>query len=476
MKTTKPSACGLLVIALASSVLAQSPGRGQFADRLADLIEEESRPQPVALEHLAPLTDADFFGYPERVHLGRLLFHDKILSGNMNIACATCHHSLTGTTDWLSLSIGEGGFGLGPARDTGFGPTLIPERVPRNAPAVFNLGALQIDRMFHDGRVQVDPAQPSGFLNPAGDALPVGFEHVLEVQAMFPVTAGTEMAGQAGENTIADAAALNNLAGPGGVWEQLADRLRAIPEYVDLFIEAFDDIDDASDITYAHAAKAIGSFEAIAWRFDDSPFDRVLRGDDRAMSRAARRGMNLFYGRAGCADCHAGVLQTDQEFHSIGMPQIGPGKGDNIFGFADGLDDFGRERVTGDGKQRYRFRTPTLRNVALTGPWGHDGAYNTLEGVVRHHLNPYEALENYDTSQAVLPAAAGITDDFLCHNDPARRAEIMASVDLAVPLNVSDDDLADLLAFLESLTDFRAVTHLRDDVPNTVPSGLPVGD
>ena len=88
--------------------------------------------------------------------------------------------------------------------------------------------------------------------------------------------------------------------------------------------------------------------------------------------------MRLFYGKADCASCHSGAFQTDHDFHAIAMPQLGPGKGD---GFR-GREDFGRERVTGDPTDRFRFRTPTLRNVALTGPWGHTGAYATLEAVV----------------------------------------------------------------------------------------------
>ena len=77
------------------------------------------------------------------------------------------------------------------------------------------------------------------------------------------------------------------------------------------------------------------------------------------MSGAARRGMELFYGKAKCATCHSGVLQTDQEFHAIAMPQVGPGKGHGD----SGHEDFGRGAVTGDVADRYRFRTPSLRNV-----------------------------------------------------------------------------------------------------------------
>ncbi len=405
---------------------------------------------------------------PTKVELGRLLFFDKILSGNRNISCATCHHPLAATGDGLSLSVGEGGRGLGVGRDTGKGKKAIHERVPRNAPPVFNLGAKQFRRMFHDGRVERKKSAPFGMRTPAGADQPAGLDNVLAAQAMFPVTSGTEMAGQAGENEVADAAGAGNLP---WVWELLAERLQAIPVYVDLFVEVFEDVSTAADITYVHAANAIAAFEAKAWRADNSPFDRYLRGDKGAMSRAARRGMRLFYGRLDCVSCHSGKFQTDHDFHAIGMPQIGPGKGDGF----DGREDFGRERVTGRAGQRYMFRTPTLRNVGITGPWGHDGAFDTLKGVVLHHFDPQGSLETYDASQAVLPSRPDLDAiDFVVQSDASRRSEIGAACELE-RTEVTDAEIDDLLDFLYALTD-PASLDLRADLPRAVPSGLPVAD
>ncbi|MDZ7752395.1 MAG: cytochrome c peroxidase [Gammaproteobacteria bacterium] len=422
-----------------------------------------------------PVRDSDFHDEgrpdPAKVELGRFLFFDKELSGNRNISCATCHHSLTDTGDGLSLPVGEGGSGLGVTRDTGQGVHAIPERVPRNAPPVFNLGAGSMTHMFHDGRVTIDPSRPSGFFSPAGDDLPPGLDNVLAAQAMFPVTSGTEMAGQLGENSIANAAAVDNLAGPDGVWDQLAYRLQAIPAYVELFIAAYDDIQQAGDITFVHAANAIAAFEASAWRADDSPFDAYLRGDREAMSRQAVAGMRLFYGKARCSSCHSGKFQTDMAFHAIAMPQIGPGKGNG----PDGHDDFGRELVTGDIEDRYRFRTPPLRNVALTGPWGHGGAYNTLRAVVEHHLDPTAGLEGYDTDQVVMPRRDDLDLlDFVVHNDPTRRWDIAAANTLE-PVRLRPNEVDDLLAFLHALTDPGSI-DLRGDVPTALPSGLPLFD
>jgi len=204
-------------------------------------------------------------------------------------------------------------------------------------------------------------------------------------------------------------------------------------------------------------------------------FDRYLRGAFRALSREARAGMNLFYGKARCGTCHSGTFQTDQSFHAIALPQVGPGKGDNQDGYADGHDDFGRERVTGLPVDRFRFRTPALRNIALTAPYGHTGAYNTLEAIVRHYIDPANALRQYATDQAVLPARPDLDAlDFVVQNDFGR-VEAIAQANEALPVELSDREVRDLLAFLHALTD-PAALDLRAEVPRKVPSGLPVWD
>jgi cytochrome c peroxidase len=322
--------------------------------------------------------------------------------------------------------------------------------------------------MFHDGRVAVNPSQPSGFDSPAGGLLPVGLENVLAAQAMFPVTSPTEMAGQPTENPIANAAAAP--ADLPLVWELLAARLRdPLNNYSDLFIAAFADVTVPADIQFFHAANAIAAFEAFAWRADDSPFDRFLRGRGSALTPAAKRGLALFYGKAGCAECHSGALLTDLDYHAVAMPQIGPGRGDGY----DGHEDYGREQVSQDPGDRYRFRTPSLRNVALTGPWGHAGAYDSLRAVVEHMLDPVAGLEGYDPSQAVLPSRPDLDAlDFVVMSDPVRRQEIVAANELA-PTQLRPMQIDDLMAFLHALTDPASI-DLRNDVPAAVPSGLPL--
>lgn len=428
-----------------------------------------------------PVSDADFRNpASDKVELGRLLMFDKILSGNKNISCATCHHSLADTGDGLSLPVGEGGRGLGVTRDTGRKKNAIHERVPRNAPPVFNLGAHEFRVLFHDGRVSENLNFPSGCETPAGLNLPDNLENVLACQAMFPVTSATEMAGQKSENHIAKAAAKGDLDGRRGVWTLLAKRLQGIPEYVELFKAAFPgEIQDEHDITYAHAANAIAAFEGTAWRADNSPFDQYLRGDVSAMSANAIAGMNLFYngdsnGNA-CADCHSGKFQTDHGFHAIAMPQIGAGRGSDSPGKTGGHEDFGREQVTGLVSDTLKFRTPTLRNVALTAPYSHSGAYNSLRAVVEHHLDTVSALGNYDQGQAVLPSRPDLDAlDFITMNDPERVAFIALHNELE-PLTYTEQEVDRIIDFLHALTDPGSI-DLRNDVPGSVPSGLPVFD
>ena len=421
-----------------------------------------------------PSAASDFLDYLKpnaaKVELGRLLFFDKILSGNKNISCATCHHPLANTGDGLSVSVGEGGQGVGVTRNVGFGANRIHERVPRNAPPIFGLGVFAIDKLFHDGRVAIDDSFPSGFRSPAGEDLPIGLENVLAVQAMFPVTSTAEMAGQAGENPIADAVTLGHVAGPTGVWGLLERRLQAIPVYRQRFEEVYGISE--GEITFVHAANAIAAFEIATWRANNTPFDRYLRGEWKVLSPRAKRGMRLFYGKAQCVSCHSGTYLTDMEFHSIAMPQVGPGKGDGF----DGHEDFGRERVTGNQGDRYRFRTPPLRNVALTAPYGHSGAFNTLEEVVLHHLNPTKSLQEYRCQEQVVLPPDSMLDplDCIIQNDPGRVALIAAANELR-ETKLKPQDFRDLIEFLHALTDPEAL-DLRKDVPFAVPSGLLIAE
>jgi len=422
----------------------------------------------------APALDEDFQHPPAaEVELGRVLFFDKELSGNRNISCATCHSPLIATVDGLSINIGTGGRGLSVLRDAGeYPPTNFdPQfRGSRNMTPLFNLGHRQFVKLFWDGRIQTDPNDPDNILTPAGSDLPDGFANPLAALSIFAETDRQEMRGEFQTNELAKGA--EKVHPQVGVWDGLVERLKAIPEYVDLFTAAFPQVaGNPANMTIVQVGTAIGAYQAVNFRTDNSPFDRYLRGDNDAMGKEAKRGMNLFYGSAGCSECHSGVFQTDHDFHAIGVPQIGPGFGDGPAGH----EDYGREGFTGNPQDRYRFRTPSLRNVALTGPWGHDGAFNSLRAIVEHHLDPLTSLENYDPSQIVLPPRPDLDAlDLLALNDPAVTAAIAAAIEIE-PQELAEEDIDDLMDFLNALTDPRA-GDLRLGVPTRVPSGLPLAE
>ncbi|WP_109466786.1 cytochrome-c peroxidase [Albibacillus kandeliae] len=415
-----------------------------------------------ALAGPLPRTEAEF---PETdmasVKLGQLLFYDPILSGNRDVSCATCHHPRFATSDGLSLGLGDGGIGLGPDRVTD--PANLPEeRIPRNAPALFNLGATEFTRFFHDGRLEDDPSRPHGIRTPLGPDMAEGFRNALSAQAMFPVLSPDEMAGHYAESDVSQAVRQGFITGKGGAWETLTARVEAISAYR----EQFDKVIGPRPLHFADIANVMADFIAFEWRADDSPFDRYLRtGEPLALDAAA--GMELFYGKAGCDGCHAGRFQTDHDFHAIAMPQLGPGKAAR---FERHARDVGRLRVTGDPKDAYAFRTPSLRNVTATAPYGHDGAYASLEAVVRHHLAPVASLRAYDPAQAILPALA-VEDTWVL--DRPEEIEAIAAANSLAPMELSDAEVANLLAFLGALTDQPSIDG-RLGVPESLPSGLPV--
>lgn len=413
------------------------------------------------------LTDDDFPTIdPAHARIGQLLFYDKILSGNRNISCGTCHHHDHGGSDSLSLGIGEGGEGVGPDRIADAGANRIEKRIPRNSPALWNLGAREIDTLFHDGRLSVSDLYGNGFNSPAEEWLPKGLQSILAAQALFPLTSRFEMAGAPRENEIGGAVndRIDN------VWPIIAKRVRVIPEYGRMFVDAFDTVQTSEDVTIVEIANALAAFIGTEWRNHDSPFDRYLYGDKDAMSARQIAGMDLFFGNAGCVECHSGPLLSDQKFHALALPPFGPGKTRR---FDPQPRDVGRMVESDRLDDAYRFRTPMLRNVALTAPYGHNGAYPTLEGIVRHHLDPTAALTKWTPDLARLPTAPWLQPvDFVVHLDTREMARHRRAIDIS-PLALSDAEVLELVAFLESLTGTTARTRPMGR-PKNVPSGLSV--
>lgn len=396
---------------------------------------------------------------PALVDLGRSLFFDRILSGNRDVSCATCHSPLTHAADGLSLSIGTGGIGSGPTRSLGSGRQFTP----RNAPSLLNTG-LGSFYLFWDGRVS-DLGGSDRFKTPAGAALPGGLKSVLAAQAMFPVTSRNEMRGEIGDHDVSGN--VNELASFDSaqyaeIWSAAMKRVLAINAYVAKFNAAFPSV-PSSSLGFEHAANAIAAFEAAAFTFTNSPFDRYLAHDDAALTTEAKEGALLFFGKARCSQCHSGPLLGGQFFASAGVPQLGPGMG------ADAPLDRGQAPQFTGQPQRFQFRVPPLRNVELTPPYMHDGAFATLEAVVHHYNDVEKTLRNYDVSQLdprLQPQYRG---------DAATIDAILnaASPSLRQPLNLTEDEMTQLVAFLKSLTD-PAARDLSAVIPSSVPSGLPV--
>lgn len=420
-----------------------------------------------------PATNQDYYydGAPSRnlINLGQSLFFDKIMSGNKNISCATCHNPLLAGTDGLSLGVGEGGEGLGRYRTTGEGADAVESRIGRHAPHLYNLGAKEFEKLNWNGIHQVDANLPEGLNLPSGLTTPSGLNDVLAGQSLFPIVNLNEMLGDAGENEIVALVTQDDDRFP-RLWNGYVDRLKAIPEYVSLFMAAFDDVDSEDDIGIEHYANAVSAFQGFAFRSDNSAFDQYLRGNTAAMTDKQISGMELFYGEAGCSTCHSGTFQTDHEFHGIAMPQVGPGA-EAAFPF----EDRGRAEATGSAEDWAKFRTPSLRNVWITAPYGHSGAYGTLRKIVEHHLDPINSLENYNSNQLVLPKNEVLdATDLDGYNDATLRQTIIDANDLE-PVELTRAEISDLLEFLRALTDWN-VLNQEWMIPDSVPSGLPVRD
>ena len=389
---------------------------------------------------------------PALVALGQALMFDKILSGNRDISCATCHDATQHLTDGLALAVGTGGSGSGAARTLGVGRQFVP----RNAPSLLNT-AIGLPYIFWDGRLtRFGPPLPDVVL-PTTD--------LLQGQAMLPVLNRREMRGDKGDLDVFgnpnELAQLDDTL-PNAIWQGVMHRLVAVPGYVTLFNAAFPSIPPTS-LTFQDMAKAIAAFEMDAMMKTGSPFDRYLARDNNALSVEAKRGGVLFFGVARCSQCHNGPFLGGREFSNSGVPQVGPGVGQAV------PLDKGRGEILNFQFYQFAFRVPPLRNVELTAPYFHNGSFPTLESVVKHYNDVSTSLRTFDPS--TLPASLQAS----YHGDIGTINAVLATLDsrLQSPLHLTDAQIADLVAFLKSLTD-PAARDLSGIEPASVPSGLPV--
>ncbi len=323
----------------------------------------------------------------EKVELGRLLYFDPVLSGDNTQSCATCHHPDLGFSDARFTSMGNGGKGTGPERTGG---TVLP----RAAPTIWNT-AFSF-KQFWDGR-----------------------SDDLEDQAKFPITSEIEM------NQNAD---------------ELVKELKAIPAYVQMFDKAFNGR-DGSGVSFDNTVKAIAAFERTIIS-NNSPFDHFAAGDTEALNQQQKRGLALFRSlKTRCFECHGFPTFANPDFKVIGVPDLPP-KIDNVAP-SPATPDLGRGDVTKAPNHARAFKVPTLRNIALTAPYMHNGRFQTLEEVISFYSSG---------------GGAGNGLKLPNQDDKIRR------------FTLTNAERSDLVAFLHALTD----ESKKPETPTQVPSGLPV--
>jgi len=317
---------------------------------------------------------------PEKVELGKLLFFDPILSDDNTLSCAHCHHPHLGFSDGLPRSRGRGGKGAGRERTGGI-------ELTRGAPTLWN--TVYNHRQFWDGRAA----------------------H-LEEQARMVITTPEEI--------NADPA-------------ELVRELKAIPEYRALFDKAFGG-KNGEAITFKNITYALAAFQRTLVSFN-SRFDRYAAGDGSALSPQEKRGLKLFLSpKTRCNECHGIPTFANRDFKVIGVPDPKDGPADVAKPEA--------ERGRGGGPNG-AFKIPTLRNIALTAPYMHNGVFETLE----------EVLDFYAGG-----GGRGLGLDVPLQDDKIRK------------FTLTPQEKADLIAFLLALTDESALP----EIPKRVPSGLPV--
>jgi cytochrome c peroxidase len=263
----------------------------------------------------------------EKIELGKKLFFDRRLSGDGTMSCVTCHNPEMAYTDGLDISLSY--------------PTT---KNWRNSPALLNVAYRKY--LFHDGRAQT-----------------------LEDQALFPMMSAFEMN--------------KNL-------DYLEEHIQTVPEYAGEFMKVF-----SGGVTRQRIAMAIASFERTLIS-KNAPLDLFLKGDANALSAGARRGLEVFKGKGKCIDCHYGADLTDDKFYALNVLENPKLLGDpmvtatmrfvaKVYHYDDYRnlkEDPGRYLITKDKKDWKAFRNPTLRDISKTGPYMHNGVFETLDQVI----------------------------------------------------------------------------------------------
>jgi cytochrome c peroxidase len=388
--------------------------------------------------------------------LGRLLWFDPIQGLNNDNSCGGCHSPTAGFGDTQPIAIGIDNNGV-------VGPGRTGPRNQRRSPMVLNTAFFPT--LMWNSRFQAASGDPfdnrQGFVFPEPEGLTLShLPHLLTAQAFIPPTERVEQAGFhfPGDN--------DDIRG------EVVRRLNASDRYRQIFARSFPHVKAGAPITVEDFARAIAEFE-FTLVFADAPIDRYARGIRTALSPAEKQGAVLFFGRAGCVQCHAVSGQSNEMFSDFrqyvaGIPQIAPAFGNVEFDGPGENEDFGLEQDTGNPADRYAFRTSPLRNVALQPAFMHNGAFTRLEDAIRYHLDAENWAASYST--AALPpdlqGPIGPVAPVLERLDPLLRQ----------PVELTEQEFDALVAFVRNglLDPAARPERLRHLIPQRLPSGQSV--
>lgn len=424
----------------------QNQTSSELDDQLRALIIEHNLDQSPTDGLVIPDVDDSI------VQLGKKLFFSKSLSGDLNVACASCHHPLLGGGDALAVSIGVNAI----EPDT-LGPNRIALNreltIGRNAPTVFNT-ALWRDGLFWDSRVE--RIGRGGIATPdSGHRVrdPDAGATLAAAQAKFPVTSIDEMLGASFAIGEANTEVRDHLAQRIGGYGNYPDTF-LVNDWLEAFQQAFD-VDQSAEalVTFENIAFAIGEYER-SMLFIDSPWQAYVNGDNAALDTTQKEGAILFLtdrnqGGANCVRCHSGTAFTNERFERAAFAQFGPTT-------LQAGGDTGRGSISGEADHQYAFRTSMLLNIEVTAPYGHAGTYETLFDVMDHYDDPEDKTRELFDSMGMcqIPPYDQLFD---CANnyefaESASERAIGNTNDLP-NIQINNSEKAALVAFLESLTD-----------------------
>jgi len=388
-------------------------------------------------------------------NVGRLLWFDPIQGLNDDNACGGCHSPTAGFGDTQPIAIGIDNNGVvGPGRT---GPRN-QRRTPMAINSAFYPTLMWNSRFNAPSGDPFDNSQGFVFPNPEGTTLSYQ-PHLLTAQAFIPPTERVEAAGFHFPGNNDD------------IRNEVVRRLNADPNYRQLFARVVPSVKAGAPITFDDVARAIAEFE-FTLVFADAPIDRYARGVHNALTTEEKQGAVLFFGRAGCVNCHKVSGQSNEMFsdfrqHVAGIPQVFPVGSNMTYDGPGQNEDFGLEQVTGNPGDRYLFRTSPLRNVALQPAFMHNGAFTRLEDAIRYHLDAVSGATTFTPSglPADMQGPMGPLQAVLDRLDPL----------LTEPVQLTDEEFNSLVAFVSNgLLDPAATPQkLRRLIPEKLPSGRP---